>query len=175
RNVTFVAGGKYTTYRLIAEQVVDACLTHLPFETVAKLRSSNTRVPINSYQTPAQYQKAKTLVDVWESHSNLSKEAIVSLIEKYGLEIQKYIFDSDVVEEVDVDILYAIDNTMCVGLLDFYLRRTHLLLAEKGNSLDKAEYVAKRMANYLEWDEARVKKEIEKLLAHVKSEMAWRK
>ncbi|MEZ4870797.1 MAG: hypothetical protein R2827_00860 [Bdellovibrionales bacterium] len=47
KNITFVAGGKYTTYRLMAEEAVDSTLTYLSIERQAELGSSQSEKPLN--------------------------------------------------------------------------------------------------------------------------------
>ena len=62
---------------------------------------------------------------------------------------------------------------MCLHLKDFFLRRTHLFLAEKDNGQSQFEPVSKRMAELLDWTDEQRKQEIKDLENHKKNEMNW--
>ncbi|MBO9668393.1 MAG: glycerol-3-phosphate dehydrogenase/oxidase, partial [Bdellovibrio sp.] len=49
RGVTFVAGGKYTTYRLMCQQTVSKALEHFDLEDRVRFAKKDTSVPLNTY------------------------------------------------------------------------------------------------------------------------------
>ena len=59
RGVTFAAGGKYTTYRLMSEQIVDSSLKYFSIEDRVKFKTVSTAIPLNSWISPESYQQAQ--------------------------------------------------------------------------------------------------------------------
>ena len=51
KNITFVAGGKYTTYRKIAEEVVNHTLNNFSMEDQVRFGRSDTKRAINELST----------------------------------------------------------------------------------------------------------------------------
>jgi glycerol-3-phosphate dehydrogenase len=65
RGITFVAGGKYTTYRNMARQTVDVALHSFTSEDQAKFAHSNTEVPLNPLVSEVLLERAKRECARW--------------------------------------------------------------------------------------------------------------
>ena len=61
--VTFVMGGKYTTYRLISEQAVEQILKLFSKEGQVSFSRGQTELPLNPYCSPENYQRALNFCD----------------------------------------------------------------------------------------------------------------
>ena len=62
RNITFVAGGKYTTYRLMGQQTVETALKNFSLEERMKFSQNNTKVPLNSLASPSNLERARAMI-----------------------------------------------------------------------------------------------------------------
>ena len=88
KNVTFVAGGKLTTYRKIALDVVDHILKTFPLEDRLGFTHSRTLEPLNPRITVAQIQKALQMIPIWSKETGESAEHLQKLVYRYGMETE---------------------------------------------------------------------------------------
>lgn len=137
KNVTLVAGGKYTTYRLIAEEVIEKALESFTCEERLSLRPSQTRQPLNPKATAEQMLQAKKWIPTWKSKSKFSIDEIRVLVDRHGMEAEAILAletkDSESIWSLEAK--FALKHTMCMGTLDFYLRRSPLFLSEPDHGL----------------------------------------
>lgn len=178
RGVTFVAGGKYTTYRNMAEQTVDAVLEEWPLEEGVRYSKSQTLTPLNPLVTEPLLDRAMNDQARWAARWKLPLTVTAQLAARHGLEAEQMIREAlplrDVVTDPDewmwcAEAVHAVKNTMCLTLRDFYSRRTPLVLARKDHGLPYAKSIATTMAGLLGWDEERQKTEINAL----QNQMSW--
>ncbi len=88
QNVTFVAGGKLTTYRKIALDVVDHILKTFPLQDRLGFTHSRTLEPLNPKITFAQIQKALQMIPIWSKETGQSAEYLQKLAYRYGMETE---------------------------------------------------------------------------------------
>lgn len=157
-----VAGGKLTTYRKMAAEVVDRAieaggLTGGPSQTATRklpgARGMADRAAALEFD-----ERAEELV----RQSGLPADVARRLIHVYGVRA------SEVVEQVrrdpalagrisdDRDVIYAevahaVDSELALGLDDVMIRRTSLALTAMDQGLGAAEQVADLMASRLGW------------------------
>lgn len=149
-----VAGGKYTTHRKMAEQVVDFALKHWREEARAGrgepppngLGSSTTRTPVNPRATPAAMRAA-------EIAARAAGAAIpAELLARYGAdaaEVRALAGGNGAGADpigfpcLEGQLRHAIRNEMALSLEDFYLRRVPLQLTRADHGLPWAERLAK--------------------------------
>jgi glycerol-3-phosphate dehydrogenase len=166
RGFHFVAGGKYTTYRLMSEQIVDGVLKQMPAAQKNKLRSCETNRPLNEWISKESFFVAEN-----QTESDLQKK----LVERYGLEafeiIKRY---SSYKDYWSLESCQAIHQTMCLNLTDFYTRRVPLMLAEKDHGLSILETISKVFKQELNLTEAQIEKQKQNLINHIKTELSWR-
>src|SRR5690606_20090683 len=86
RNVTFVMGGKYTTYRLIAEQTLDQALQQFSLDEQVKWRQSQTRTPLNPQVTREKLSRARLQVHKVAKVFGLDVDTVNFLVERHGEE-----------------------------------------------------------------------------------------
>lgn len=177
RGFSFIAGGKYTTYRLIAEQTVDALLQKWPIEERVKFGRNHTEEPLNPLASVENLQRAQGLAERWAAHSPLNKKQTRLLADRHGMEAEGLVQLSQNQDLTywELEAHHAIENTMCFHLLDFYVRRTPLFLAEKDHGLSMLSRLADFFQIKLHWSESEKKSEVEKLHSFIESELAWKK
>ncbi len=87
RNMTFVAGGKYTTYRLMAEQAIQKILkNYFSKEEQKRYAKNKTHVPINPKVTPETFLKAQQSVTEIKKNTHFDIQTIQILVDRHGNE-----------------------------------------------------------------------------------------
>lgn len=185
RNVTFLTGGKYTTYRKMAEETVEAVLTQFEAEDRVKWARSQSLTPLNSLATSENIQRAFKKAKVWAEQFAVDVGTVNFLIERHGMEAQSILIlgsksstystwrDREVAKW-GFELVHAIKNTMCLNLRDFYLRRVPLFLAEKDHGYRHLEALSKIMSAELGWSDQQRLQSIAEVREHENTEMAWR-
>jgi glycerol-3-phosphate dehydrogenase len=175
RGVTFVAGGKYTTYRLMAEQVIDEALEGFSLEERMRYAQADTSKPLNPDTDPEIYRRAQFQVDDMARDFQRSPGDVRLLCERYGAEAERILARySSEWSYWQLEAAQAIETTMCLNLTDFYLRRVPLYLATPGHGLDFAEGVGRVFQHLLRWDDATLAEQLRALKAAIARETAWR-
>jgi glycerol-3-phosphate dehydrogenase len=127
------AGGKYTTYRHMAEIITDTVVSRLGLSSRCRTRSFRLE---GAPRQPWQPFRSKTIRALTSSY-RLNEETAVHLVERYGrraVEVADYVQRDPAlgkrIVEGEPDILaefaYQRDHEMAVTPADFLLRRTHL-------------------------------------------------
>jgi glycerol-3-phosphate dehydrogenase len=178
--VTFVAGGKYTTYRNMAEQTVNHALEFFPIEERVKFNNSRTTEPLNPLVTPFLLDRALRQQAQWADEFALPQKFTKLLAARHGLE------GHDILERADrtvrfmpgdsneewvwaAEALHSVEHTMCLHLRDFYFRRSPLVLSRRDHGLPFKEAIAHAMGDVLGWSAAQKAEEINAL----QKKIAW--
>jgi glycerol-3-phosphate dehydrogenase len=176
RGVTLVAGGKYTTYRLISEQVVKHSLKSFPLDERVRYGKADTARALNEYTTPQAYHQALGSVVVWARETGRPEADILKLAERYGMET------AEILRRYPGNYTYwqleaaqAIDHTLCLNLVDFYARRVPLFLSEPQHGLPQLESISAIFKERLAWSEAETQEQKQRLQAYMEKELAWKK
>ncbi len=181
-NLTFIAGGKYTTYRQISEEAVDFVLNKMPFENKMSFGKSDTKKPLNPKISPTLYDRSKNRVMEWADAYHVSPKMVSLLIERHGDEAE------DILIKIHNDYnmytaneslwmgeaFFAIENTMCVSLVDFYWRRTPLFLAMSDHGMKYLNDIVKVFSERLGWSEQEKEAQQDHLLLTMQRELSWR-
>lgn len=156
RGMTFVAGGKYTTYRLMSEQVVDHCLRYFSASDQVKYGTSRTEVPLSSDVSADAWNQALSQVWSWSKKTRRSVEECQLLAERYGMEAFRFLFAEENMDlsYIQLEAKIAIEKTMCLHLKDFFTRRVSLYLAQPDHGVQSLEEVTEVFASLLGWNEA---------------------
>ena len=176
RGITFVAGGKYTTYRLISEQAVNKCLKSFSIEDRVKFRKGDTTAPLNPLVTQESiFENAHRILKLKEITS-LSEQECNWLVDRHGAESEKLLerYGSDL-GYWQYEAQHAIDQTMCLHLVDFYTRRVPLILAFKDHGDAVMKQILQIFESRLSWSREQSQSEIQKLKSHLANEFAWKK
>jgi len=169
-----IAGGKFTTYRVMAEDTVDrAC------EAVGI-----TVPPTRTHQIPlvgaVGYRSLSKGKDELASRYGLTTKQIDRLLRRYGSEttdvLDMTIEHPQLKEQVpsgrylEAEIRFAVEHEAALHLDDVLTRRTRLSVESLDRGVDAAPIVADIMADVLGWDDVTIKRELEHYEARVAAE-----
>ena len=176
KNCTFVAGGKYTTYRLIAEEAVEKVLSSFPLEQQMKFHRCQTYSVINPMCSVENLKTALLSYKSWDYSYLYNAEELSVFVQRHGMEAQQILSNYATLYPDSlwaVEAAHAIDNTMCTSLSDFMLRRTPLFLAYKDHGKSQIDKILYVFANKLRWSESKKQQEVQKYQQHIDHELAW--
>ncbi len=172
-----VAGGKYTTYRLMARDAVDAVARELPFAVDA---SRTADIPLLGAVGLA---GAESRLRVHPGAAHLAGGRLHHLVRRYGALASRVL--DEVVREprladslpgaeryVAAEVTYAAIHEGALHIDDVLTRRTHISFEVLDRGRQAAEHVARLMAPVLGWDEAVVQREITHYRARLDAELA---
>jgi glycerol-3-phosphate dehydrogenase len=172
-----VAGGKYTTYRVMARDAIDACVEDLGRPVPP---SVTERVPLVG---------ADGYVALVNRHVTLADELGVpswrlrTLLDRYGSMTFEVLApaasDSSLLEPVigapeylNAEILYAATHEGVQHLDDLLTRRTRISIETSHRGTESARAVACVVAPVLGWDGPTLEREVETYVARVAAERA---
>ncbi len=182
QGITFVAGGKYTTYRNMAEQTVRHALQFFSFEQQHKFKDSHTKVELNPLVTHATLQKAEAQIDAWSRQYDLPSAFVEKLVQRHGMEALEILKNgADLMLSKDsehrywqLEAVHAIEHTMCTKLTDFVLRRTPLFLARADHGHPILHALKPIFQFKLGLSDAQLQQDLQLLMQHEKTELGWR-
>ena len=173
--LVIVAGGKYTTYRVMARDAVDAAVRDLP----EPVRPSCTEdVPVVG---------ADGFREMWEDRERLAAEAAIDvprfehLLRRYGsltTELLELVGERpELGQPLDgaprylrVEALYAVLAECALHLDDVLTRRTRISIETPDRGVAAAQEVAALVAPVLGWSPADVENEVRHYRARVEAE-----
>jgi glycerol-3-phosphate dehydrogenase len=170
-----IAGGKYTTYRVMAADAVDAAGADL----TGRLQPSITdKVPLVGADG---YYALVNQADHLATRHGLHPYRVRHLLDRYGSLVHEVLAvaegDPDLLrplpaapDYLQVEIVYAASHEGALHLEDALTRRTRISIEYPHRGVDCAEQVARLMAGVLGWDEARIAREVEVYTARVQAE-----
>jgi glycerol-3-phosphate dehydrogenase len=170
-----IAGGKYTTYRVMAADAVDAAGADL----TGRLQPSITdKVPLLGADG---YYALVNQADQLATRHGLHPYRVRHLLDRYGSLVHEVLAVADGDPELlrplpaapdylQVEIVYAASHEGALHLEDALTRRTRISIEYPHRGVDCAEQVARLMAGVLGWDEATVAREVEVYTARVQAE-----
>ena len=170
-----VTGGKLTTHRLMAEQVLDLVERWLGEEFgVHAACSCSTKQALCGAEL-ANESAVPLRDDVVRTH----------LVDAYGADaawVLAYAEENPalgrrIVPELPyllAEALYAVQHEMAVTLNDVLIRRTHMLYETPGGGLEQARAVAEVIAPRLGWDKSETERQVASYSAQVALTGAWR-
>lgn len=170
-----VAGGKYTTYRVMAKDVVDVAAHGLDRKVPECCTDSVPLVGATGY--PAYWNRRDALADKSGLHVNV----IEHLLKRYGARVHELL---DLVRErpalgeplegaptyLAAEIVYATADEGALHLDDVLTRRTRISIETFDRGTVAMRPVAALMAEVLGWDDATIAREIEHYEARVRAE-----
>lgn len=172
--LVLVAGGKYTTYRVMGADAVDAASDDLPWVP----RSRTERIPLLG---------ARGFAEAWKARDRTAREfglplaAVEHLLHRYGSlstellqlghehpELARPLANAP--EYLTVEAYYAALAEGALHLDDILTRRTRISVETAHRGVACAEAVADLVAPVLGWDAATVRDEVEHYRARVAAE-----
>ncbi|WP_375432811.1 glycerol-3-phosphate dehydrogenase/oxidase [uncultured Friedmanniella sp.] len=175
RGLTMVAGGKYTTYRVMAADAVDAVVRELPQLVPA---SCTEDVPLIGAEGYHGLWNARTLL---AEQTGLRLGQVEHLLNRYGSLIPELLelisAQPDLAvplagaeEYLRVEAVYAASHEGALHLDDLLARRTRISIETWDRGLAAAPEVAALVAPVLGWSEADVSREVEHYRLRVAAE-----
>jgi glycerol-3-phosphate dehydrogenase len=172
--LVLVAGGKYTTYRVMAEDAVDAAVAGLP--GVPASRTAHLPL-VGAHQWDVVRDGAPQLAAAWQ----LPEDAVERLLHRHGDRI------GDVLElarehpalgrpvtgapgYLAAEVVHAVTAEGALHLDDVLTRRTRISIETAHRGVESAPEVAALMAGALGWDDERTAREVEHYTARVAAE-----
>jgi glycerol-3-phosphate dehydrogenase len=172
--LVLVAGGKYTTYRVMAEDAVDAAVAGLP--GVPASRTAHLPL-VGAHQWDVVRDSAPQLAAGW----GLPEETVARLLRRHGDRI------GDVLElarsrpelarpltgapdYLAAEVVHAVIAEGALHLDDVLTRRMRVSIETAHRGVESAPEVAALMAEALGWDEERTAREVEHYTVRVDAE-----
>ena len=175
--LTLVAGGKYTTYRIMARDAVDEAFKDFDSEVAP---SSTDKVPLAG---AVGWEWLSERPQILARSAGIDQEHVETLLERYGTLTMELIAlvnaDPELGEllpggetHLKVEIVYAAATEGAVHLTDILTRRTRISIEARDRGLSAAPHAAALAAPILGWDAARVAEEIDIYHRRVEAEMS---
>jgi glycerol-3-phosphate dehydrogenase len=170
-----IAGGKYTTYRVMAADAVDAASADLPGRIAPSITD---KVPLLGADG---YYALVNQADQLAAAHGLHPYRVRHLLDRYGSLVYEVLELAETRRELlhavpaapdylQVEIVYAASHEGALHLEDVLTRRTRISIEYPHRGVECAEPVARLMADVLGWDDARVAREVEVYTARVEAE-----
>ncbi len=164
-----VAGGKYTTYRVMAKDAIDAVARELERPVP---QSHTATIPLIGADQDVERDLAH----------GLTEHHLENLVRRYGDRVGD-IFDlinqdQSLGQEITgsapylrAEAVYGVTHEGALHLDDVMTRRTRISIETRHRGTDSALEVAKLMAGPLGWDQKTIDREVEHYLARVAAEL----
>ena len=171
-----IAGGKYTTYRIMAQDAVDVARVDIGGDVSDSVTEF---IPLSGAEG---YVALVNQVDRLARKQDLPVWRIRHLLERYGSLVHELfaLAENDrtlyeplpgAEEYLKVEIRYAATHEAALHLDDFLTRRTRVSIETRHRGTESARAAANIVAPVFGWDEARVEAEVAAYLARVDAEL----
>ena len=172
-----IAGGKYTTYRVMAADAVDACVDFIPTRVAPSITERVPLIGADGYF--ALINQCESLGEKYGLHPY----RIRRLLNRYGSLIDDVLFyaadDPSLLRPLEaapqylrVEVVYAAVDEAALHLEDILARRTRISIEYAHRGVDCAQEVADLVAPVLGWGPEKVAFEVETYKARVAAEIA---
>jgi glycerol-3-phosphate dehydrogenase len=161
--VVHVTGGKWTTYREMAEDAVDATSSFLP----SLRRCSTKNLSLHGAPMDDSWQPSTPLETHLYQRFGTDATLVLSLINQYPDMATPAIAG---LPYCQAEFVYSAQEEMVVTLIDLLARRTRAHLQNARATYQAAPSVARLVAPYLGWNEARIENEVSDYHALVEKE-----
>jgi glycerol-3-phosphate dehydrogenase len=172
-----IAGGKWTTYRVMAKDAIDAAVDALDGKIPASTTADIALLGAEGYQ--AAWNKRAKIARAFGVH----KVRIEHLLNRYGVmtdeildliqarpELQEPLPGAD--DYIAAEVVYAATHEGALHLEDVLARRTRISIEAWDRGVSAAPVAASLMAGVLGWDAAREEREVALYLKRVEAERA---
>lgn len=170
-----VAGGKYTTYRVMAEDTVDVAAEQMGIRPAPSKTATTPLIGAEGFE------HTKAAAPRLATAAGIPSEEIVRLVGRYGAETEDLVSmmqaDPALAEPVPgapgyrrVELRYAATHEGALHLDDVLTRRTRISIETEDRGITAAEDAATVMGSVLGWDDATRARELEHYAARVAAE-----
>lgn len=172
-----IAGGKYTTYRVMAKDAVDEASKDLGRPVAPSVTAQTPLVGADGYAAMVNQ------VERLGADEHVPGWRMRKLLDRYGALATEVLApaskDASLLQPVPgaeqylrAEILYGATHEGALHLDDLLARRTHISIDTAHRGTESARPVAELVAPVLGWDERRVEEEIETYVSRVAAERA---
>lgn len=189
--LVLIAGGKWTTYRIMGKDAVDAAVAGLVEDAKVDPQIRALSIP-SSITSKVPLLGAAGYRGLWNQRARLAKKlglqqhVVAHLLNRYGSmasELFELIAaDKTLVQTLpgnpdylQAEVIYACTHEGALHVEDVLARRTRLNFETRDRGIAAAPVVAKLMAKQLGWSAAREKKERENFIAATKADLEAQK
>jgi glycerol-3-phosphate dehydrogenase len=169
-----IAGGKFTTYRVMAEDTVDRACEAVGIDAPP---TTTDQIPLVG---AVGFRSLRRNKEALAARYGLPHTQIDRLLHRYGGEIERVLGqagdDSALLETLPsgsylaAEVLFAVEHEGALHLDDVLTRRTRLSIECDDRGIDAAPLVARIMAGVLGWDAETVDLELDHYAARVAAE-----
>ncbi|MGY0885976.1 glycerol-3-phosphate dehydrogenase/oxidase [Corynebacterium aurimucosum] len=172
-----VAGGKYTTYRVIGKDAVDLAAKELGFKVA---ESVTERTPILGADG---YHALANQVPALARRYNLDEKRIEHLLGRYGSLISEVLApaaeDASLLEPIPgaesyiwAEVRYAVTHEGALHIDDIVSRRLRIAIEFADRGVAAAQPIAEFVAPLLGWDQSDIEREVSHFKQHTEAELA---
>lgn len=172
--LVLVAGGKYTTYRVMAEDAVDAAVAGLP----GVRPSCTAHLPLVGAH---RWTEIRGRAGALAAGARVPEDAVARLLRRHGdrtPEVLDLVRADPVLgrplegapDYLAAEVVHAVTAEGALHLDDVLTRRTRVSIETAHRGVDSADAVAALMAGVLGWDTERTAREVEHYTARVAAE-----
>ena len=158
-----ITGGKLTTYRRMAEDLVDRVVSELGAEVASRTR----HIRLGSSNVATLHMAVETR----GKRLGISADTVTNLVRCYGdraLDVLDHAEEGQIVEPLvegfpmtAAEAAYCTHHEMVVHLADFAARRTRLSLIDSEGGVGSGSHVPAVLADRLGWSQERVEREVD--------------
>ena len=172
-----VAGGKYTTYRVIGKDAVDLAAKELGTKVAESITEKTPILGADGYHALANQ------VPALARRYNLSETYIEHLLGRYGSLIDEVLApaaeDASLLEPVPgaesylwAEVRYAVTHEGALHIDDIVSRRLRVAIEFADRGVAAARPIAEFVAPLLGWDSADIEREVARFTEHTEAELA---
>ncbi|MET7992958.1 glycerol-3-phosphate dehydrogenase/oxidase [Amycolatopsis sp. NPDC005232] len=170
-----IAGGKYTTYRVMAADAVDAAVVDLPGRPPSSITD---KVPLLGADG---YHALVNQADHLAAQHGLHPYRVRHLLDRYGSLVHEVLTLAEgrpeLLKPIDsapdylgVEVVYAASHEGALHLEDVLARRTRISIEYAHRGADCADQVARLVGEVLGWSAETIKREVDVYTARVEAE-----
>ncbi|MEO6132506.1 MAG: glycerol-3-phosphate dehydrogenase/oxidase, partial [Saprospiraceae bacterium] len=151
-----ITGGKWTTYRKMAEDVLEVAIQKA---NLTPLKSITTDLHIHGYQTDVDFRSPQ----YYYGSDKVYIDQLSGENEEWGEKM------SGDLPYTKAEIIWSVRHEMCMGIEDLLARRTRMLFLDARASIEAAKLVAEIMAVEMNKDEAWIKNQVAEYISVAKN------
>ncbi len=170
-----IAGGKLTTYRSMAEELVNVVAKQLraEFNIAPKQPCLTARVPLVEGEATISPDGLPPDVIEHLNHAHGPEMGRVVEIARREARLAQPIVDG--LPYIWAEVLYAAEQEMAMTATDILERRMHILNESRDMGIGIAPEVAARLGDFLDWDKTEIERELREYQGQVDLASAFKK
>jgi glycerol-3-phosphate dehydrogenase len=168
-----IAGGKLTTYRSMAEELVDVVAKQLraEFNIAPKQPCMTARVPLVEVEATLSTDGLPPDVIEHLNHAHGPETGrVVELAQRDARLVQPIV---EGLPYIWAEVPYAMEQEMAMTVSDILARRMHVLNESRDLGMSAAPLVAKQLGDFLDWNQAEIERELRRYQEQVELSSAF--